>query len=155
VRVTNTATNPVQVAITNPTVTPLPVTDVDNAARQPFQKQLNWKNDPTQLGGGTSFIVPAGKRLVIEQISAFTGLAQGTAMAFSVHTTVNGTPAPHRFALNLSPVGGGDYAHYWFVDRLVRIYADGDTAVSVDIQNTLGGEAATWSTISGYLENLK
>ena len=158
VTVTNSADNPVivksadnSITVANSTANPVPVKNVEKEVQQPFQQKVDWTNDPTYSGGGGSFTVPTGKRLVIEQISCQVGLTQGQAMAFSVQTTVNGIFAAHRFILDLSPVGGGAYAHYWFVDRLVRIYADAGTTVSVDVPNTLGGDGAGWSTISGYL----
>lgn len=120
----------------------------------PFQEEINWTNDPTQLGGGGSFIVPDGKLLVIEQLSAQVGVAQGQPMAYTVHTIANGNYASHRFQLNESPITGGDYANYWLFDRQVRIYADEGTTVSVDVQNNLGGESGCWSTVSGYLVDL-
>ncbi len=136
------------------TTEPLLVKDIDSAARQPFQVAVNWANDPTQMGGGGSFTVPAGKRLVMEQISCAVGLVQGDAMNLSISTFAGGSYAVHRFIVNQSPIGGGDYSKYWFVDRLVRIYADPGTVVNVSVGNNLGGAGAGWSTVSGYLVDI-
>src|SRR5664279_2294977 len=54
---------PVQIA--NNDTSPVPVRDVTNTARKPFQISL-FANDTA-----VAFVVPAHKRLVIEQISGF------------------------------------------------------------------------------------
>jgi len=129
----------------------LQVQDVDTAGRQPFQLFLEWDNDPTQLGGGTSLTVPTGKRLVIEQVSATVGLSQGAAYALKIRTWVNKIYATQIFMMNQSPIVGGKYPATWLVDRLVRIYADPDTTVDIYIDNNLGGDGAGTCAISGYL----
>lgn len=144
------------VTVNNGPTAPVPVENMDNPAYQPFQREIDWTNDPTQMGGSGSFIVPEGKRLVIEQISAQIGLAAGQAWAFSVSTTVNNTTASHRFIVTQSPItSGGDYQIVYYVDRLVRIYADPGTTVTVDVQNTLAGNGRGWSAVSGYLVDVQ
>jgi hypothetical protein len=53
------------VTVENPTTSPVPTTDVDNLALQPFQKNL-LPHSSTSSQATDTFTVPPGKRLVIE-----------------------------------------------------------------------------------------
>ena len=68
--------NPVEVTASQPLATavlgpfPLPVRELDNPGRQAFQVQVSANIPAGDFGGVGSFTVPAGKRLVIEHVSA-------------------------------------------------------------------------------------
>ena len=65
------------VQLGNTMANPVPVRDVDNPARQPFQKgTFYFLNDGESSKGTTLFFVPFGKRLVIEQVSTFAAGAE-------------------------------------------------------------------------------
>lgn len=65
-KIINTTGAPVQTKIVNGVTTPVPVRVVEDAAREPFQKTLNF----SQSSDTSTYTVPAGKRLVIEFASA-------------------------------------------------------------------------------------
>ena len=138
--------NTPNVNVVNTADAPVLERDVDNPARQPFQSSTNFPS---------SFMVPGGKRLVIEFLSA--------RVAF---------PEPCRMSdLTLSTVAGGQGAVYYFfpntidpvlraravvVNQETRIYADPGTQVAVNGERgcfaggTLDDYIGT-VTISGYL----
>ena len=132
---------------------PIPVFNVDTPSTQPFQKELNFDFNPASLGGGGSFVVPAGKRLVIEFVSGNILLEQGKAIDFAISANVNGTTAPHRLLLNeLWP--WGIYSISYNVSQSMKIYADPLAEVLVYVNNTEGGNGSVFVSISGYLEDL-
>jgi hypothetical protein len=125
---------------------PVPGRDVDNPARQPFQRSMSFP---------ASFTVPSGKRLVIEVFSARVSF-----------------PEPCRLSdLYLVTVTGGQTAFYYHspttiepvllpravvVNQQTRIYADPGTSVTVNAERAcfLGGTFDDYigtATISGYL----
>jgi hypothetical protein len=129
---------------------PIPVSDVNAPFEQPFQIELNFNFDPNHTGGGSSFVVPAGKRLIIEFVSGNIYLEQGKAVDFSLATNVSGTTAHHRLLLNeLWP--SGTYSISYNVSQNVKIYADPLAEVLVYVNNTEGGEGSVFVSISGYL----
>src|SRR5437899_6396572 len=67
------APSPTNVNVVNTTASPVPVRDVDNPARQPFQAEAvgGFADGASTTGDITIGAVPAGKRLVIEYVSAF------------------------------------------------------------------------------------
>lgn len=128
---------------------PIPVYDVNEPAMQPFQQELDFDFEPTQLGAGKSFFVPSGKRLVIEFVSANIGLSTSKAVSFAITTNANGTIAHHRLLLNeLWP--NSNFLNYYNVSQNMRIYADPGTEVNIHV-NSGGGEGSVFATISGYL----
>jgi len=145
------AARPVEVV--NNENSPIPVHDVDKPTIQPFQKELNFDFNPANTGGGSSFVVPAGKRLVIEFVSGNIHLEQGKALSFSISANVNGTTAHHRLLLNeLWP--WGIYSMSYNVSQNLKIYADPLAEVLVYVNNTEGGDGCVFVSVSGYLVDL-
>ncbi len=143
---------PTPVTVVNGTATPVPVTDVDNPARQPFQHPFNFTFDPTQGGNGTTFVVPSGKRLVIEYASATIGLERGAIVDVLVATTVNGVEGQHH--LIPTPMGPAwGFPLSYLVSKDLRVYADAGTTVSFGMTDTISGAGISFGTISGYLVN--
>ena len=68
-----TQSGPWSVDVTNTAASPVPFRDVDNPARQPFQAQVvgGFADGASTTGDILATTVPAGKRLVIEHVSAF------------------------------------------------------------------------------------
>lgn len=124
---------PSQVEVVNPV---LGVFDIDNA-RQPFQIS-------TQLG--SSFVVPADRRLVIEYVSIRAHGALGGYLAANLETSVNNVITLHE--LGFAPSQQTNINSY-FASLPVRIYADPGTNVSASA-NSSGGPTGTL-TVSGYL----
>ena len=143
----------VPVKVVNDDSEPMPIFDVDKPSIQYFQQELDFNFDPTKTGGGSSFVVPEGKRLVIEFVSANIYLEQGKAVDFSIAASVNGVIAHHRLLLNeLWPVG--IYPITYNVSQNMRIYADPLAEVLVYVNNTDGGNGSVYVSISGYLVDL-
>src|SRR5438132_1082570 len=62
---------PTDVNVVNPTNSPVPVRDVDTAARIPFFANIQLVAMPGELEKSASVDIPAGKMLVVEFTSAF------------------------------------------------------------------------------------
>jgi hypothetical protein len=113
---------------------PLMVRDLDNPARQPFQVEL----DQTTF----AFSVPAGKRLVIEFVSARANSAPGfSLLSINVVTTVGGVTLQHPFVPVF--VGKNGVDNSYTVSQPTRLYADPGTTVDI----TLGSGTVI---LSGY-----
>ncbi len=146
---------------------PLPVRDVDNAARQPFQAELCAQ---VPLGGtfcgtkASSVVVPANRRLVIEYASGRCprsgfSLSNGEDWAASLHTTAGGTQARHLLhpvpgmAIGSPPSQSAMQLNGFDVTQLMRIYADAGSVVGLQFEDLggLGNNVITCEiTISGY-----
>jgi hypothetical protein len=102
------------------------------------------------------FLVPAGKRLVIEFASARAQIIGSETVQVDLVTTVNGEEARH--ALVMSEQGRGRLAALdaWSGAQPMRVYADPDTAVLIEM--TTLGRGGSWSygpvSFSGYLVDL-
>jgi hypothetical protein len=83
------------------------IQDVDNPARQPFQQELQFNVDDQHISQTKALVIPLGKLLVIETISAYfqTTIGNGGGLPqypwFKVQTAVDasGTAVPHFFPL--------------------------------------------------------
>src|SRR5437870_13576858 len=96
------APSPTNVNVVNTTASPVPVRDVDNPARQPFQAQAvgGFADGASTTGDITIGPVPAGKRLVIEHVSVFGAMLSGQKM---VRATIQ--TADVSTYLRISPQG--------------------------------------------------
>jgi hypothetical protein len=138
------------VHIMNSSSQPIPVSDIDNPARQPIQQLFNFSFDPTQGTNGQSFVVPAGKRLVIEYVSAAIALEMGLIVDAVVTTTVNGIEGGHHLIpTSMGPAWG--FPLSYLISKEIRVYADPGTKVQFSITDNLTGNGGAWGTISGYL----
>jgi hypothetical protein len=126
----------------------VPVT-VDN--REPFQIDLPY----TPFSGGgvaLSFVVPEGKRLVIEYVSgdALLSADAGIVSAFSITTYSYGGYVPH--GLNYVDRGPtGPWASRYDAAQMTRLYADPQTDVRIGVVTSLGGDGQFAARVSGYL----
>jgi hypothetical protein len=124
---------------------PVFVRDVNNAV-QPFHITL-------ETAGVNTFLVPAGKRLVIEDVSGYAQVPTQQRGFFIVFTKIAGDvvftshiiPATYSFTY----LGAVDYL---IANEQVRIYADPNTLVVAQTSFNLGG--AAFITISGYFVNV-
>lgn len=137
-----------------------PTRDVDNAARQPVTYRVNV---PANTDNSFSFIllpqnVPAGKRLVVEQVTGNILLPPGQRIVdMTLTCTTNGTQAVHHIRFDTPIPGGLTSPSYDFsmTTMAVRLYADPSTGVNLAIQRN--AISLTWFgdiTVSGYLVNL-
>ncbi len=160
VRVVNTPNNPIPVTLGGPvaihtseplpvsvvTTAPLPVTVVGASAPQPFQVSFFI---PNGTGSAPRFVVPDGKRFVIEDASCAGTDANDTLLGLSISTTVAGANKVHlctfdvRVNLGLMSYRGA---------RPMRIYADPGTTVTVNFDGLgVGAGALLSATLSGQL----
>jgi hypothetical protein len=116
-------------------------------ARTPFQESLNFLIPDGEAFGLDEFTVPAGYRLVIEQVTVFTGLFPGqTINAYKVTTTVEGVHAEHYMPATF--MSGGTFIGC----QQVRLYADPGTTVRFVAHRTgSAGAVVSGGSISGYL----
>jgi hypothetical protein len=130
------------VQVVNTSANPIPNRDQDNPAQQPFQ----FLAQPDTRGTGTNraetdINVPAGKRLVIEYVSA--GIAAGNG-SVSVETTAGGSQAAWYFIDQAAPV----FTRGFFP---TRIYADPGSTVSVTV---FGANTQADVELSGHYVNI-
>ena len=145
------------------------VRDLDNAARQPFQVEVQPPplRFPVPQGRETIRVadVPAGKRLVIEHISFLIASSESTAPGGrqprflangSLVTKANTAAANHELLVHRTDIGA---ASRNTVSQPLRVYADPGSQVFV----TVGGRTEDGSsslvrisnlTISGHLVDL-
>ena len=145
---------PLNVSVVNTATRPVYVRDVDNPARQPFHVELY---DFRMIAGDTlstdSFIVPAGKRLVIEQVSGRFTAPAGQTLDLVVQTGPSEAPATHYYLPvrqgPLAPLSGDGFV----LNQLSRQYAEPGSNVGVILQRRGGtdGEASGLMTFTGYL----
>lgn len=142
VRVVNTPAEPVPVTLQGAaqidTSTPLPVREVDNPNRVPFQIELTREE--------SEFEVPAGKRLVIEHVSG--EYNTDAPRSFVSLGTTSGDPplfVEHHFVPEVTGTFNGFSDHLFSL--AARLYANPGTVV-----RAFGGGATSLSVaISGYL----
>ena len=148
----DTSRNTVQVG--NTTASPVLVRDVDNPARQPFQAGVNVTlNQPTAAFVQTVAIVPAGKRLVIEYVSAIADVPVDQKVVISVlcQNLSASRAVSHVFPVTPQGTFPGP------IDRLVasestRIYVEPEDSVNFIVnRNSAAGTANCLFSISGYL----
>jgi hypothetical protein len=160
--VTNSAAQPVPTTVTNtvPTVIansaaqPVPTSNAHDPAFQPFQKSLQVSLTLNQLDNIFYVLlqVPAGKRLVIENVSGWVDTFQtiGTIPRLALET-VAGNSVGYRY-LAMTDVGhGGGAAEDFVVTAPLRMYADPGTAVIVQLRRGVDANYATTGTVSGYV----
>ena len=148
------------VVVTNTAAQPVPVKDQNNPAYQPFQWS-GFVGAPAGSWYGTaSFQVPAGKRLVVEQISALvaiTGGASGQIPRLDLNTAAP-NPQVNTFVPMFFVGSQANLSVSFVAAQPIRAYADGSVLVEVArSQDTNGGFSGTLSgnvTVIGYLVNI-
>lgn len=149
------------VVVTNTAAQPVPVKNLDNPAKQPFQ----WHNSGVVATGSDradfTFQVPAGKRLVIEQLSGEASVvsSSGTVPRFLIASFAGGAVAsgyaPATYVGNDLGMAPAVYAN-----QQLRMYADPGTTVSVEVQRStdnVGGYSGHVNftvSVTGYLVDI-
>ncbi len=145
------------ITVGNPTSSPVPVRAVDNPANQAFQAE-----DVLTLDAGVSNniivgpAVPAGKRLVIEHVSA-TGLLPAGAklLRAEIGASLNGSFVFHRLVPALD--GSIGTIDVFAMSTPMRMYADGGTSLhllAVRDAFSIGSPASVDFSVSGYLVDM-
>ena len=144
------------VVVVNTPAAPVPVTiqkNLDNPALQPFQQFLVGQMDPGDLdmGDELAIVVPAGKRLVIEVVSAIVTTSAGQNVRLRVDTVAGGAAAHHLAVSKESWQGSTDHKGI----QSGRFYANPGTTVYIRVARDQGiGIAGVNAAISGYLIDL-
>ena len=138
-----------KVTIVNTASEPVPMFDVDNPARHPFQETLVKILSPGEANGGSSLTVPAGKRLVIEYVSGEANATPGQGLWLSIITTIGGGADYREFNLVVHPSG---ISNVQIVSQPLRAFANPGTLVTGSIKRSdVTGQVLVSFTISGYL----
>lgn len=155
------ATQPVSgsVLVANDTANPVPLRDVDNPASQPFAfNGFSFWSVNSQTTG-VSFTVPAGKRLVIEQVSAqanVTSIAPTKQVTLYVSATAGGTVAAYYFTGTDVGEFAGTGRDWVVASSQTRSYADAGTTVSITAFRSYTDNYSDTINfyLSGYLVNV-
>ena len=124
-----------------------PVRDVNAPGRQPFSYRAS-----ISAGGSVgSFVVPAGKRLVMEYVDAFVSPLTKLGDALSIRSTVNGQPSELLVPFLTSTTSGpGPFFNHYAVQHIVG-NADPGTTVTVTFF-TWTADSATVNIHGYYLD---
>lgn len=131
---------------------PVPTRDVDNPAREPFQRFLVEQLNDGEFSAGdrVSFSVPAGKRLVIEYVSLLSVVPTGQKLRVKIDAFAGGHGS-HQLTLSGEGSFQGGRDDYK-ASHLTRIYADPGTDVFIRVaRNSTSGIAGINASVSGYL----
>ena len=153
------------VHVQNDSTTPVVVQDVSTPKRTPFQAAPSFPTPPFLDNNpiSSSIAVPAGKRLVIEHVSARALLpfgGQTPFVFFSISTTVAGVTVEHAlnvpqvFIFNCASCGTTEAINS--VSEEMKLYADAGTTVQATALSfgITGSPIDLNVAISGYLEDV-
>ena len=130
------------VRVINTPAEPVPVTNVDNPPREYVHTTL----------ANNGYVVPAGKRLVIEHISGSIVLTNAELTVVGVTTTLGGVKVVHKFPATL--MGVDSTLRFFSLAGQGPLYADAETSVSYAIGRIPSNVPNNFEleiTISGYL----
>ena len=134
--------HPLQVEVVN---TPT-VHDADNPARQPVQTFVSF-DDP--------YVVPAGKRLVIEYFSGQVINDDGTVSSATLRTSTGGSVNLDHLVPLGPPTGTNGTQNSYQFGQLVRVYADPGTEVRAAYLYSGTGSVTVIGRISGHLVDVQ
>ena len=156
--VQNTPANSVPAVITNNSAKPVPT--IDTAAQKPFQANIyiniadgaSGGGDNGNVSPGTQTVsIPAGKRLVVQTVSAY---RSGTISTQTVQIFINSSVGGNYAAFSM-PVFPATTASYVGAAQPMTFYADGGTQLLANaFRNGTSGAESETVTISGYLVNV-
>ncbi len=135
------------VNVVNTAASPVLARNQDNSARQPFQQVL--MSDPQFPTAPQSFVVPAGKCLVVEYVSGYVTMPSGGIVSdLALLTSVGSVTAAHRLPVALMTTGVNDR---FITCQLLCAYASPGTTVAFGVGGSGAGPISTILTISGHL----
>jgi hypothetical protein len=136
------------VTVVNPATNPARTSSVDEPGRAPYQFFKNLQPCSGGVCQVTTPTVPAGKRLVVQHVSAFGALTSPgnfVEVVVSSSSSVLSTFAPPLFG---NPAGAQGFAF----DQIVQGYVDAGSEVTVFIStNGSFNNAASDFVVTGYL----
>jgi hypothetical protein len=148
-----TKPGPQDVNVINPTSSPIPVRDVDNAVRQPFQSHMQCSLNGSNSCDG-ALTAPSGKELVIEFVS-ISLFADSGAMAYPPRLTVPQSAGQESYFFPL-PQQIDDGSEVVFVGvHQTRLYVapSGEVLLHCALSRSVSLGACD-VTISGYLADV-
>jgi hypothetical protein len=131
------------VNVMNSKAAPAQIRNTDNPALQPFEEQLTLTGGGSVFSFNGGFTVPAGKRLVIQDVQ-FRDLTAGDIFSISV---VSNSAFVSFFALPQFASG------LYLFDFRGPIYAD-PGPVSIEVQTQYSPTGTQPATVSGYYVNI-
>ena len=141
------------VHIVNELDSPVLERDVDQPARQPFQRGVSLAFPAGEGTANAEFTVPANKRLVIEYVSARISLTDGTLHWFSVRTAAGSSTGTHYFA----SISIASLPNVYTISQQTRLYANPGSTVTIEARRIfnpdIGADSGS-ATISGYLVDM-
>lgn len=140
-RPAHTAGGPVPVTIANTVQNK----DLDNPARQPVQASENVSGALGDVLSGTVYLVPTGKRLVVEYASASSNIS-GDKNVYSVEIDAGSSNYSSAY-LTVTPNG----TPFAALSQPVRLYADAGTTVGMTVYSSRANASKVTVTITGYL----
>jgi len=146
--------NSPSVQINNQRTNPAWVRDAAEPVLQAYQEGFELQLPDGTQGENGGFNVPAGKRLVIDYVSASGFAPAGQHMIFSVFTNVNSVLAKKHFIAASQQSEFGASAMFT-ASQETRIYADPGTLVMVRAERDgATGAARAFITVSAHLVDL-
>ncbi len=156
---------PKEVIVVNTSAEPVPVVGTLSGAvtaaiapsKEPFQQDVSVLVDAGALSNTASFLVPLGKRLVLEYASGNTRVDDKELVRVNVATTAGGSSVTHTLAPEVihrdfeAPTTDDFIVTY---GQTIRIYADPGTQVSVTATRSENAEITPTFfqlALSGYL----
>ena len=152
----NVASMPPLSGTVNIANTPLPTSNTDDA-RQPFQRQFFLSiPDGSFAAQDTSIVIPTGKRLVIEQISAYMSVPVGQLPTASVGSRALGNFAVVRaLSVKYGTLATNPPSDQWLAVNPVLLFADPGETLLITFQRQTGdGFANGQITISGHFVDM-
>jgi hypothetical protein len=147
------------IPLSNTNATPLYVRDVDNSAQQPFSQscQLDAFNVASGSFPSCQFAgPPAGKRFVIESVSADLALTSGSKPNVLVLTYASGGGGAEVFFpatfMNSNPFFS--FPDHYVISQQVKLYADGGQGLSFNVNITDSGSGTISACLAGHLVNI-
>ena len=122
-----------------------PLRVVESSAREPFQSRIALA-DTIGGTGITGFTIPAGKRLVVEFVSAWMSKPGG--VFITIGEDGPGINLPVQTYLKNT---GGGIADRFAASQEARLYATGTVRVISEVNSGLGGDHFGALTVVGYL----
>jgi hypothetical protein len=147
VKVVNTPT----VTVGNTAANPVLTRDANERAITPFETELGASFlNGAQFSEEMDIAVPAGKRLVIEFMSAQVRIPTGQFVTGEFATTVGGLSAVHYLAMTpQGKFGGGDI---FALSQPMEVSADPNTPVRIHMfRSDVTGQGFVQLSVSGYL----
>jgi hypothetical protein len=130
-------------------------TDTTAAAAAQFEVFLDGFFDGMPTATGV-INVPAGKRFVIETVTAQTALAPGDHAAVKVDTRIGTAPGVYLFPLTDTGLASEGVNELWAVTAQTKLYADSGSPIILAIYRNMSNVVATPQsvTLSGHLVDL-